>query len=99
MDATKLPPRRTSAFFVDGVAWEVDGWPDRHAPAPAVAARIATAVAVVTKRSKHPGCLVKNCPCGQEIGRSKNSVQRQLGSHFFVQSAATHRIHTTAASF
>jgi hypothetical protein len=53
----------------------------------------------VTKRSRHPDCLVKNCPCGQEIGRSKDTVQRQLDPQFFVQFIASHRIHTAAANF
>jgi hypothetical protein len=82
-----------------GACLRRDGWPDRHAPVAVSAARIAIAAAVVTKRSRHPNCLVKTCPLGQEIGRSKPSVQQQCQSQFFVQSAASHRIHTTTASF
>jgi hypothetical protein len=37
-------------------------------------ARIAIAAAAVTKRSRHPNCLVKTCPGGQEIGRQKHCV-------------------------
>jgi hypothetical protein len=39
---------------------------------------MAIAAAVVTKRSRHPNCLVKNCPSGQELGRSKHCQQQQL---------------------
>jgi hypothetical protein len=39
---------------------------------------MAVAATVVTKRSRHPNCLVKTCPHGQELGRSKPSVQQQL---------------------
>src|SRR5437867_1755224 len=99
MDATRLPPRFGPTFFAALVDEEVAGWLDRHAPALAAAARIATVAAVVTKRSRHPACLVKSCPCGQEIGRSKDCVQRQSDPQFFVQFRASHRIHTAAANF
>jgi len=77
MEAIRLPPRLTT-LFVAAVVFDADGWLDRHAPVAASVARIATAAAVVTKRSRHPNCLVKNCPCGQEIGRSKPCRQQQL---------------------
>ena len=70
MEAIRLPPRLTT-LFVAAVVFEADDWPDRHAPVAASAARIAIAAAAVTKRSRHPNCLVKTCPGGQEIGRSK----------------------------
>jgi hypothetical protein len=57
------------------------------------------AAAAVTKRSKQSDCLVKNCPRGQEIGRSKDFVQRQSDPQFFVQFGGSHRIHTPAANF
>jgi hypothetical protein len=76
MEAIRLPPRLTTVF-VGAAVFEADDWPDRHAPAAVSAARIAIADAAVTKRSRHPNCLVKTCPVGQELGRSKLSVQRQ----------------------
>jgi hypothetical protein len=76
MEAIRLPPRLTTVFVAAAV-FAADDWPDRHAPAAVSAARIAIANAAVTKRSRHPNCLVKTCPVGQELGRSKLSVQRQ----------------------
>src|SRR5437867_7184961 len=99
MEATRLPPRCGAPSFV--VAFTVEGVDclDRQAPPAADAARTAATIAAVTKRSRHPDCLVKNCPCGQEIGRSKDTVQRQLDPQLFVQFIASHRIHTAAANF
>jgi len=68
MEAIRLPPRLATLFVAAGVL-DADDWPDRH-PAVAVSvARIAIAAAVVTKRSRYPNCLVKNCLRGQEIGQ------------------------------
>ena len=64
-------------MFVSAAVFEADDWPDRQAAAAVSMARIAIADAAVTKRSRHPNCLVKTCPVGQELGRSKLSVQRQ----------------------
>ena len=77
MEAIRLPPRLT-ALLVAALVVDADGWPDRQAPAAADAASIAVAATVVTKRSRHPNCLVKTCPHGQELGRSKPGVQQQL---------------------
>src|SRR5436190_18091396 len=71
MEATRLPPR-LATLFVAAVVFEADDWPDRHAPVAVSTARIAIVAAVVTKRSRHPNCLVKTCPVGQELGRSKH---------------------------
>src|SRR5204862_3450286 len=99
MDATRLPPRWGPTVFVEVGGVDAGVWLDRHAsPAPA-AARTASVTAAVTKRSRHPDSPFKICPGGQEIGRSKDCVQRRSEPHFFVQFHAAHRIDTGAASF
>jgi hypothetical protein len=74
-------------------------WLDLHPATSPDAARNATAAVAVTKRLRKPACLVKNCLCGQETGRSKSSVQRRGHSRFFVQSEVEHRIDTRTANF
>jgi excisionase family DNA binding protein len=99
IDATRLPPRCGPTFFVavDGV--DAGVWLDRQASPAPIAARTATVATVVTKRSRHPDCPFKNCPGGQEVGRSKDCVQWSPELQFFVQFDASHRFDTGAASF
>jgi hypothetical protein len=99
MEATSAPPRRGGPSFDAVPEVEVGGWPDRHPSASAAAAKTATIAAPVTKRFRTPDCPVKNCLVGQEIGRSKFSVQRAPPLRFFVQSSAAHRIDTPSANF